>query len=113
MGPLFEEIVRQYIWKLTYNNFNKIGKWWHKDQEIDLVALNENKKQIAFFECKWKTLGYNQSLKILKELKEKTPYVKWFNKQRKEQYGLIAKKIENKKDLRKEGFLVYDLEDWK
>ena len=77
------------------------------------LGLNENKKQIAFFECKWKTLGYSQSLKIFQELKEKAPYVKWSNKQRKEQYGLIAKKIENKKDLRKEGFLVYDLEDWK
>ena len=113
MGPLFEEIVKQYIWKLTCNNFNKIGKWWHKDQEIDLVALNENKKQISFFECKYKNLGYNQSLKILDDLKEKTPHVKWLNKQRKEQYGLVAKKIEGKKDLQKEGFLVYDLEDWK
>jgi AAA+ ATPase superfamily predicted ATPase len=112
MGPLFEEIVRQYIWKLTYNNFNKIGKWWHKDQEIDIVGLNESKKHAVFFECKWKNLSYNASLKILGDLEEKADFVKWRNTQRKEQYGLIAKKIENKEDLRKNGFLVYDLDDW-
>jgi len=49
-------------------------------------------------------------LEILEELKEKAGYIEWFNKQRKEQYGIIAKKIENKKDLRKKGFLVYDLD---
>ena len=113
VGQAFEGMCKQFLIHKKPIAFTKIGKWWYKEREIDLVALNEDKKQIAFFECKWKNLGYNQSLKILKELKEKTPHVKWFNKQRKEHYGLIAKKIENKKDLRKEGFLVYDLEDWK
>lgn len=92
---------------------SKIGRWWYKEEEIDLVGLNKNKKQITFFECKWKNLSYNASLKILGDLKEKADFVKWLNKQRKEQYGLIAKKIENKEDLRKKGFLVYDLDDWK
>jgi len=113
VGQAFEELCKQFLIHKKPIAFTKIGNWWYKEREIDLVVLNEDKKQIAFFECKWKTLGYNQSLKILKELKEKTPHVKWLNKQRKEQYGLIAKKIENKKDLRNEGFLVYDLEDWK
>jgi hypothetical protein len=37
----------------------------------------------------------------------------WHKKERKEKYGLVAKKIENKTELRKKGFLIYDLEDWK
>lgn len=113
VGQAFEGMCKQFLVHKKPIAFTKIGNWWHKEREIDLVVLNEDKKQIAFFECKWKTLGYNQSLKILQELKEKTPHVKWLNKQRKERYGLIAKKIENKKDLQKEGFLVYDLDDWK
>ena len=113
MGPIFEEIIKRQIRTLTAFDFNKIGKWWRKEEEIDIVALNENKKHAMFFECKWKNLSYNQSLKIFRELKQKTPHVEWFNKQRKEHYGVIARKIENKKDLRKEGFLVYDLADWK
>ncbi len=77
-----------------------------------MVALNEQTKEIAFFECKWKKLGYQQCLKILEELQEKAGFVEWFNEQRREHYGVIAKKIENKEDLKKEGFLVYDLEDF-
>ena len=112
MGHIFEEISRLMIRKLTKIEFIRTGKWWYKDKEIDLVALNEHTKEIMFFECKWKKLGYQECLKILEELQEKAGFVEWFNKQRQEHYGVIAKKIEDKEDLRKEGFLVYDLEDF-
>jgi len=111
-GQVFEEMCEQFIIRKKPITFTKIGKWWHKDQEIDIVGLNESKKHAAFFECKWKNLSYNASLKILGDLEEKADFVKWHNTQRKEQYGLIAKKIENKEDLRKNGFLAYDLDDW-
>jgi len=112
MGPIFEETVRQYIRSLTTIDFNKIGKWWHKGEEIDIVGLNENKKEISFFECKWSDISYNKSLKILERLKEKAELVQWLNDKRKEYYGLVARKIENKKSLRDLGFLVYDLDNW-
>ena len=113
MGPIFEETVRRCIRTLTSVDFNKIGKWWYKEEEIDIVGLNENKKHIMFLECKWSNLSYNQSLKLLKKLKEKADLVQWLNDKRKEYYGLVARKIENKKELRKKEFLVYDLDDWK
>ena len=34
--------------------FNKIGKWWHKGAEIDIVAFDEAGKKAIFAECKWK-----------------------------------------------------------
>jgi AAA+ ATPase superfamily predicted ATPase len=111
-GQVFEEMCEQFLIRKKPITFTKIGKWWHKDQEINIVGLNESKKHAVFFECKWKNLSYNASLKILDDLEEKANFVKWRNTQRKEQYGLIAKKIENKEDLRKKGFLVYDLDDW-
>ncbi len=113
MGSIFEEITIKYLRNLLAKDFNKIGKWWHKENEIDIIALNEQKKQIAFFECKWKELSYNKSLEILKELKIKAQHVKWLNKQRKELFGITAKKVQKKDELRKKGFLVYDLSDWK
>ena len=33
-------------------NFTRIGKWWHKDKEIDVAALNEKTKEILFGEWK-------------------------------------------------------------
>ena len=112
LGLIFEEVVKEFLWRTKPFQFQKIGRWWYKDKEIDLVMLNEQTKDIAFFECKWKKLGYQQCLKILEELKEKASFVEWFNEKRKEHYGIIAKKIENKEDLRKKDYLIYDLDDW-
>ena len=70
------------------------------------------KKEISLFECKWKNLSYNQAVKIVEDLKRKSKQVKWYKSKRKERFGLFAKKIEKKDELRKQGFLVYDLKDW-
>jgi len=110
MSATFEQIAKELIRKKHPST--KLGSWWYNGEEIDLVALNENTKEIVFFECKWKNLRYTQSLTILKELQEKAESVEWQNKKRTEHYGLIAKTIEQKNDLRKQGFYVYDLEDW-
>ena len=112
MGSIFEEITIKYLRNLIGKDFNKIGKWWYKGKEIDIVALNEREKQIAFFECKWKEISYDKSLQILKDLSIKAHEVKWFNNRRKELFGIIAKKVENKEELRKKGFIVYDFSDW-
>jgi hypothetical protein len=111
IGKVFEQIAKELI--REKHTFSTLGRWWHNGQEIDLVAFNENTKEIAFFECKWKNLRYAQSLTILRELQKKAISVEWHNKKRTERYGLLAKTIERKSDLRKQGFIVYDLEDWK
>jgi len=110
LGIVFEQIAKEFLIKKIH--FSKIGRWWHKEEEIDIVALDENKKEITFFECKWKNLHYNQALKLLEKLQEKANHVKWFNKKRKEHYGVIARKIENKDELRKKGFIAYDLDNF-
>jgi AAA+ ATPase superfamily predicted ATPase len=93
-------------------NFEKIGKWWYKDQEIDLIALNEITKQILFCEVKWSELKEGEAMDIINSLKEKSKSVKWFNRERKEYFGIIAKKIKNKEKFRKEGFFVYDIDNF-
>ncbi len=112
IGQIFEDICKQFLITKRVCSHSKIGRWWHKDKGIDIVGLNDN-KEIVFFECKWKNLDYNQSLKILEELKTKSQYVKWHNSKRKERFGLFAKKFEKKNELRKQGYLIYDLDDWK
>ena len=72
----------------------KIGKWWHKDKEIDIVGINEKTKQILFAECKWKD---NVNPKpLLKELYEKKEYIKWNNEKRKESFAIFAKSFRRK-----------------
>ena len=115
LGPVFEKVCKEFIIdnknRLPFS-FQKIGRWWRKDKEIDLVALNEETKEIGFFEVKWKNLKEKQAVKILEDLKEKSKFVEWNLNNRQEFFGVIAKKIENKSKLRKQGFLVYDLKDF-
>ena len=44
--------------KLNHHNaapfyFHRIGRWWDRQSEIDLVALNPETRQSLFVECKW------------------------------------------------------------
>jgi AAA+ ATPase superfamily predicted ATPase len=62
MGGVFEEICKQYLWKLNIAKqtpilFTDAGRWWGNDPkkkeecEIDIIAAN---KDVAIFaECKW------------------------------------------------------------
>ena len=90
----------------------KTGRWWHKGEEIDVLALNEVKKEIAFFECKWQEVDPKKSEHIIADLKRKAALVKWHNDERSELYGIIGKKINKKEKLRESGYLVFDLEDF-
>ena len=63
MGKVYEEICKQYLWKLLLNGkspveFASLGRWWgndpvHKCQtEIDIMG-EQDKDTALFAECKW------------------------------------------------------------
>lgn len=112
LGDVFEREVRSAFTKKNLVPFaaTKIGKWWHKDIDVDLVLANEKTKEIAFFEVKWKTLSNSDCLKIIEELKEKSKFVDWHKNDRKAYYGVVAKNIEEKEKLGKD-YLFYDITD--
>jgi len=107
---MFEELCKELLLPLGILKLSKIGKWWHKDKEIDIVALNEDSKEILFCECKWKD-NVNVE-KIIKELIEKSKFVPWNNEERKEYFAVFAKSFK-KKISSFEGKKVYcfDLKD--
>ncbi|MDT7864736.1 MAG: ATP-binding protein [Thermoproteota archaeon] len=96
LGEVFEEVCRQFLIRNREKifPFTKIGKWWYKDKEIDIVAFNEQSKEILFCECKWKEEV--DAKEILQELKEKAQYVDWNKNERKEYYAIFAKSFKNK-----------------
>lgn len=125
LGHIFEDIAKQYIIDLNIAGklpfaFERIGRQWDKipgkqkgvnTYEIDVVALNEGSKEIMFVECKWQTLTANNTRQIFDDLKEKSKYVYWNNEKRQEHFAVVAKKIENKSELRDDGMIVFDLDD--
>jgi AAA+ ATPase superfamily predicted ATPase len=63
MGPVFEDICREYLWCLNAagtlsEGVTEIGRWWGTDErtksesEIDIVGLNGS-AAVLFGECKW------------------------------------------------------------
>lgn len=116
LGRVFEKVARQFLVEMSKAGelpfrFTKIGRWWHKGEEIDLVALNERKKKALFVEVKWKELSRREAEGILRDLERKAGLVGLEGWEK--YYGLVAKMEEGKEELRGEGWLVWDLRDFK
>lgn len=56
-------------------SFHRIGKWWKKNEEIDVVATNDTTNSILFGECKWRDLPVG--VNIYQSLKQKAALVEW------------------------------------
>ena len=110
LGAVFEKVASEFLWEARPFRFTRLGRWWHKDKEIDLIALNESENEIYFIECKWMDLSETRIRRLFSDLKEKSKSVDW-NKDAKKHYVIIAKKAENKKIHDKEGNYVFDMED--
>ncbi|MEM4707875.1 MAG: ATP-binding protein [Candidatus Anstonellales archaeon] len=101
----FEDVCKDFLLEMRMFNLTKIGKWWHKDKEIDIVGLNERTREILFAECKWQE-RVNARI-IFTELKEKARCVDWPSK--KQTYVIFAKSFKEK--FKEPGILLFDLKD--
>lgn len=89
---VFEDVCKEHCFDLMRTGrmrFNSIGRWWHRNSEIDIVALDEEGREIYFGEVKWskKPIGVD----ILDDLKSKAGLVEWKREKRKEHYMLFSK----------------------
>lgn len=71
---VFEDVCIQYMRKLNKKQslsfrYSKIGRWWKKQIEIDILAMDNNENGI-FGECKWKNSKMNKN--DLERLREKS-----------------------------------------
>ncbi len=119
----FEEFSKEFILSQTIKTIpfeiEKAGRWWGRDtsrkrgmneEEIDVVALNNNTKNILFAECKWSSNKVGSS--IYNNLKRKAEIVEWHNNDRKEYFALFSKvgfTEEMKKIAEQDNVLLFDL----
>ncbi|MDI6737468.1 MAG: ATP-binding protein [Nanoarchaeota archaeon] len=105
-GRLFEQFIMDSVRDKTLLpeiSFSRISRWWHKGNEIDIVAVDDEKKEILFVECKWKENVDGED--ILYGLKTKSALVEWHNNERKEHFAVFAK------SFKKKAAGCYDLKD--
>ena len=90
---VYEDICIEKMWRLnnagTWDfNFDKVGRWWNNDTEIDIVAIDKSGNDIIFGECKYKNSKTGSA--VLKELEEKANKVDWKKDNRRNHFILFS-----------------------
>jgi hypothetical protein len=114
-GFTLEKIVKEMILTKKIKNFplknlNELGNWWSGRREIDLIGIDRENKEIFFGECKLNPKKV--TIKTGLDLIEKAKLVKWYQRKRKEHYGIFTLGKVNsktKRELHKNKVMVYSL----
>ena len=94
LSTVYENVAREsaLIWsrqgRLPFR-LNRVGRYWEKDAEIDLVGLDEENDVILFGEAKW--TNRLMSIGIYEQLKQKAKRVAWKKETRNEFYILFSR----------------------
>lgn len=91
---VYENICKEYMERIfNFNNpwgihYNKVGRWWDKNEEIDIIAYDNEGSDMIFCECKfWKDkVGIN----VLNDLERKSQAVIWKNEMRQQYYIIFS-----------------------
>jgi hypothetical protein len=92
--------------------FTEVGRWWQGEEEMDIVAFNEDTKDILFAECKWQRSKVGVDLAV--DLLRKAPLVDWMTTKRREHYAIFSRSGFNASCRRfcdEKNIKMYDLED--
>jgi len=112
LGRRFEKVCEQLV-RLGIFGFKKqfkIGPYWDKNVEIDLLGLNEDSKELLAVECKWKENV--DPKRICRSLLDKLDYVNWQKDKRKEYLAIFAKSFKEKiTEFNGHRVFCYDLKD--
>lgn len=90
---VYEDVCKERMWDLNAEgawpfNFTKIGRYWDSKDEIDIVALDPEGKNLILGECKYWTEPVGVS--VLRDLEAKTASVAWERDSRKVWYVLFS-----------------------
>jgi len=92
VGNAYEDICRAQCLSLMKKGvmaFTTLGRWWERNEEIDIVALDETENVAWFGECKWsrKKVGTD----IYEDLVRKSRLVSWRDSTRFDRYVLFSR----------------------
>ncbi len=113
LSLVYEKVAIETLWKHMdrFFPFTSVGRWWDRNEEIDIVGINRELNSILFGEVKWseKPVGVD----VYEALKTKASKLQWGKEGRKEFYCLFSKKGFTKTMLKKaeEGGVMLFKED--
>ncbi len=76
LGPIFEKVVREAMISLIRSGrldmrVTRLGKWWGRGEEIDLVLVDDEGRKALLVEAKWSDLGARDVRRVARELMRK------------------------------------------
>jgi len=115
LGQGFEDVCCDALVEMTRRNMlpilvHRIGKWWRRETEINLLALETTGRRALALEAKWSCIDHREARRTLAELAVKAAQVSGVEESLQ---GIMAKEIEGKEEIRREGFIALDLQDIK
>jgi len=91
VAHIYENVCRSELWKLNSDgvlNFNNLGGWWDKNEEIDIVAFDSAGNDIVFAECKYRHQPMDAD--VFYDLLRKKNGVPWNINNRNEKFVLFS-----------------------
>ena len=90
---VYEDVCKERMWDLNAEgawpfNFTKLGRFWDSKDEIDIVALDPEGKNLILGECKYWSEPVGVS--VLRNLESKASAVAWERDRRKVWYVLFS-----------------------
>jgi Archaea bacterial proteins of unknown function. len=87
------DICMEEMWQMNAEDtwgfhFDKVGRWWSNNTQIDIVALDKTDGNIVFGECKY--WSGKVGVDILTVLEGKAKEVNWRNHERHNHYVLFS-----------------------
>jgi AAA+ ATPase superfamily predicted ATPase len=92
LGRVFEKIAQDAFldWSKSHNKvWEKVGRWWFKESEIDLVALSSSRNEMICAEVKWSARPLGPE--ILDKLVHKSHEIRWGKPDKKIKYMIISR----------------------
>ena len=90
---VFERICLEWLAEKNggdaFYKMQRIGRWWNDREEIDVVALNDDTREIVFGECKYSVNPVDAD--AFYALRQKAAAVKWNLGNRQEHYALFSR----------------------
>jgi hypothetical protein len=115
-GKAFERAAKEFL--VSELDLTEASRQWGKvagaekgrnAYEIDLIG--KSREATFAFEFKWKDLEPGEAAGILKDLRGKAVNVRGLPPSVK--FGIVAKKIGEKQEIRSAGYLAYDIDDFR
>lgn len=114
LGKRFEEICHEILVILNDEGLlpfkaSTMGRWWHREEEIDLVAISEDRQKLLYCEFKWQD-EVNGNRHVL-DLQRKAAHFPGSRETKRHEYFLVIARSFIKQTTLDESITFWDLNE--